>query len=95
LTAFRLPLVVTRSAGGVTLGLVRPASATTALTVQYSSNGGAKLARTGAVHRTQAEPGPPRDGSCRADLAGPLGRAGGRVDTGAPTRLHALGQLQS
>jgi hypothetical protein len=38
---FRLPLVVIRTTTGVSLwGLVRPATAATTLTVQYSSNGG-------------------------------------------------------
>ena len=38
---FRLPLTVTRTAGGVSFwGLVRPAAGPTTLTVQYSSDGG-------------------------------------------------------
>ena len=95
---FRLPLVVTRSAGGVTFwGLVRPASAATTLTVQYSSNGGRSWHGLAGV-RTDARGAWAATGRF---VPGRIWRVrwvapGGRAYTGAPTRAYTpSGQLES
>ena len=94
---FRLPLSVTRSGGGVTFwGLVRPASAATTLTVQYSSNGGRSWHGLAGV-RTDARGAWSATGRFvtrriwRVRWSAP----GGRVYTGAPTRAYSSsGQLE-
>lgn len=87
---FRLPLVVTRTRTGVSFwGLVRPASGTTTLVVQYSSNGGRSWH---GLTRENTDPRGAWTGAGRF-LARRIWRVrwvtpGGAPLTGAPTRAY-------